>query len=194
MLRQARGSPPRTTPVAGRQSTPSLPPLSTLCLSPPPSLCPSTHLCEYAANAPEVDGRGVLGKEASTQLWGTIPDQGWRGGQASGLGVSGGLARFTVGRLSPAAPCAPTPHALPRTLSLPPSPLSPPSSPSCCDVVSPEDGGGHVVEGRASQAKVTDLELAVCVGQDVLGLQIAVEHLGCGTRVGWGRHQRGGRR
>ena len=36
----------------------------------------------------------------------------------------------------------------------------------------------HVVEGGARQAKVADLELAVRVGQDVLGLEVAVEHLG----------------
>ena len=40
----------------------------------------------------------------------------------------------------------------------------------------------HVVEGGARQAKVADLELAVGVGQNVLGLQVAVEHLRKGRR------------
>lgn len=55
-------------------------------------------------------------------------------------------------------------------------------SPSRCDIVCPEDGRGHVVEGWARQPKVTDLELAVSVRQDVLGLQISVEDLGCRAR------------
>ena len=54
-------------------------------------------------------------------------------------------------------------------------------------VVGPEDGGGLVVERGTGQAKVADLELAVRVGQDVLGLEVTVEDLGCG---GQGREDR----
>lgn len=46
------------------------------------------------------------------------------------------------------------------------------------DIVSPEYGGGGVMEGDASQAEITDLELAVGVGKDVLGLKVAVEDVG----------------
>ena len=53
------------------------------------------------------------------------------------------------------------------------------SLPSRCDIVCPEDGGWHVVEGWARQSKVTHLELAVSICQDVLWLQVSVKDFGC---------------
>lgn len=52
------------------------------------------------------------------------------------------------------------------------------SVPAGGNVVSPEDGSGGVVEGDTSKAEVADLELAVSIGEDVLGLEIAVEDIG----------------
>ena len=50
--------------------------------------------------------------------------------------------------------------------------------PACSDVVGPENGGrARVVERGAGQAEVADLELAICVCKDVLGLQVTVVHI-----------------
>mmetsp|Transcript_13085 Transcript_13085/g.41375 ORF Transcript_13085/g.41375 Transcript_13085/m.41375 type:complete len:353 (-) Transcript_13085:435-1493(-) len=45
-------------------------------------------------------------------------------------------------------------------------------------VIGPEHRLRHVIEGRAGEAKVADLQLAVGVGQDVLRLEVAVKHVG----------------
>jgi hypothetical protein len=47
--------------------------------------------------------------------------------------------------------------------------------PPRCYVVGPVGGGGLTDEGSC-QAKVTDLELAVAVGQDILGLQVPMKN------------------
>ena len=68
-----------------------------------------------------------------------------------------------------------------------PFPLEPPhvrththtdkNPPARRDIVGPEDGRRHVVERGAREPKVADLELAVGVGEDVFGLEVAVEDL-----------------
>ena len=50
-------------------------------------------------------------------------------------------------------------------------------APARRDIVGPEDGRRHVVERGAREPKVADLELAVGVGEDVFGLEVAVEDL-----------------
>lgn len=56
------------------------------------------------------------------------------------------------------------------------------STPAGSDVVRPENSCWHVIEGRTGQPKITDLELAVAICQDILGLEVAVEHL-CSVNV-----------
>ena len=80
-------------------------------------------LREYTPDAPDVDGRGILGEEASTQLRGPVP--------------------------------------------------------TGSHVIGPVNGGGHIRKGRTGQAEIADLQLAVGIGQDILGFQIPVENLGC---------------
>eukprot|EP00201_Polytomella_parva_P024627 CAMPEP_0175045920 /NCGR_PEP_ID=MMETSP0052_2-20121109/4731_1 /TAXON_ID=51329 ORGANISM="Polytomella parva, Strain SAG 63-3" /NCGR_SAMPLE_ID=MMETSP0052_2 /ASSEMBLY_ACC=CAM_ASM_000194 /LENGTH=115 /DNA_ID=CAMNT_0016309585 /DNA_START=565 /DNA_END=912 /DNA_ORIENTATION=+ len=52
------------------------------------------------------------------------------------------------------------------------------SVPSGGHVIGPENGGGQIDHCGTRQAKIADLQLAIRVGQNVLGLQVAVEHLG----------------
>ena len=80
-------------------------------------------LCKDAANAPDIDGWGVLGEERATQLRCSIPPRG--------------------------------------------------------HIVCPEDGGWHVIERRSGKAKIADLQLAVRVCKNILGLQIAMKYFGC---------------
>lgn len=54
--------------------------------------------------------------------------------------------------------------------------------PPCSNIVRPEHCCGHVVECWARQAKVAYFELAVAICQDVLGLQVPVEDLGCRSK------------
>lgn len=53
----------------------------------------------------------------------------------------------------------------------------------------------HVIERGAREPKVADLEFAVAVGEDVLGLEVAVEDLGCreGTQGDRARGRQSGR-
>ena len=66
-----------------------------------------------------------------------------------------------------------------RVVRLSGAPVLALSLPSCCNIVCPEDGGWHVVEGWARQSEVTHLELAVSVCQNVLWLQVSVKDFGC---------------
>ena len=129
-----------------------------------------------AANGPDVNGRRVLCKEGPTELWSPVPSM---------TSIRLPTAFFHSQHFAIQSPPKKT-GAYPASASTAGTDIEinkqiyrAGSSPSCGDIVCPEDGGGHVVEGWARQAKVTDLELAVSVCQDVFGLQIPMEHLGC---------------
>ena len=48
-------------------------------------------------------------------------------------------------------------------------------------IVCPEDGGWHVIEGRPCQPKIADLQFAIGVGQNILGLQVSMKDFGCAS-------------
>lgn len=46
----------------------------------------------------------------------------------------------------------------------------------------PKYGRWSIIESHSGEAKITDFQFAVCICQDVLGLQISMKNVGCSPR------------
>lgn len=54
---------------------------------------------------------------------------------------------------------------------------------------SPEDSRWSIIERHSGKPEITDLQLAICIGEDIFGLQVPVEHIGCSQSQKKVRHR-----